>query len=109
MKNMSKSSTTAPVSSSASSAERSETKDPANVKAAELVGRLHDALEAVGYQGHDLESFLVRIAFCLFADDTGIFEPRDIFFDFLESRTREDGSDLGLWLSQLFPVTRGEP
>ena len=78
--------------------------DPANVKAAELVGRLHDALEAVGYQGHDLESFLVRIAFCLFADDTGIFEPRDIFFDFLESRTREDGSDLGLWLSQLFQV-----
>ena len=78
--------------------------DPANVRAAELVGRLHDALEAVGYQGHDLECFLVRIAFCLFADDTGIFEPRDIFFDFLESRTREDGSDLGLWLSQLFQV-----
>ena len=78
--------------------------DPANVKAAELVGRLHDVLEAVGYRGHDLESFLVRIAFCLFADDTGIFEPRDIFFDFLESRTREDGSDLGLWLSQLFQV-----
>ncbi|MYH45048.1 MAG: class I SAM-dependent DNA methyltransferase [Gammaproteobacteria bacterium] len=78
--------------------------DPANVKAAELVGKLHDALEAVGYQGHDLESFLVRIAFCLFADDTGIFEPRDIFFDFLESRTRQDGSDLGSSLSQLFQV-----
>ncbi|MYH46257.1 MAG: class I SAM-dependent DNA methyltransferase, partial [Gammaproteobacteria bacterium] len=78
--------------------------DPANVKAAELVGKLHDALEAVRYQGHDLESFLVRIAFCLFADDTGIFEPRDIFFDFLESRTRQDGSDLGSSLSQLFQV-----
>ena len=78
--------------------------DPANVKAAELVGKLHDALEAVGYRGHDLERFLVRIAFCLFADDTGIFEPRDIFFDFLESRTGPDGADLGLWLSQLFQV-----
>ena len=78
--------------------------DPANVKAAELVGKLHDALEAVGYDGHDLECFLVRIAFCLFADDTGIFEPRDIFFDFLEARTSEDGADLGLWLSQLFQV-----
>ncbi len=78
--------------------------DPANVKAAELVGKLHDALEAVGYQGHDLECFLVRIAFCLFADDTGIFESRDIFFDFLESRTRQDGSDLGSSLSQLFQV-----
>ena len=42
--------------------------------------------------------------FCLFADDTGIFEPRDIFLDFLESRTREDGTDLGGWLAQLFQV-----
>ena len=78
--------------------------DPANIKAAEIVGKLHDALEAVNYRGYDLERYLVRIAFCLFADDTGVFEPRDIFFDFLESRTREDGSDIGLWLSQLFQV-----
>ena len=78
--------------------------DPANVKAAELVGRLHDALHEAGYRGHDLERFLVRIVFCLFADDTGIFEPRDIFLDFLETRTGEDGADLGLWLSQLFQV-----
>ena len=50
--------------------------DPVNIKAAELVGQLHDALEAAGYRGHDLERFLVRTVFCLFADDTGIFEPR---------------------------------
>ena len=78
--------------------------DPANIKAAELVGRLHDALHEAGYKGHDLERFLVRIVFCLFADDTGIFEPRDIFLDLLEERTGEDGADLGLWLSQLFQV-----
>ena len=78
--------------------------DPANIKAAELVGRLHDALHEAGYRGHNLERFLVRIVFCLFADDTGIFEPRDIFLDFLEERTSEDGADLGLWLSQLFQV-----
>ena len=78
--------------------------DPVNVKAAELVGRLHDALHKAGYRGHDLERFLVRIVFCLFADDTGIFEPRDIFLDFLETRSGEDGADLGLWLSQLFQV-----
>ena len=78
--------------------------NPANVKAAELVGRLHDALDEAGYRGHDLERFLVRVVFCLFADDTGIFEPRDIFLDFLETRTSEDGADLGLWLSQLFQV-----
>ena len=77
--------------------------DPANIKAAELVGRLHDALKEAGYQGHNLERFLVRIVFCLFADDTGIFE-RDIFLDFIETRTREDGSDLGALLTQLFQV-----
>ena len=78
--------------------------DPANIKAAELVGRLHDVLEESGYRGHDLERFLVRIVFCLFGDDTGIFEPRDIFLEFIESRTSEDGADLGPWLSKLFEV-----
>ena len=78
--------------------------DPANVKAAELVGRLHDALDAAGYRDHDLQRFLVRLVFCLFADDTGIFEPRDIFFDFIETRTGEDGADLGPWLAQIFQV-----
>ena len=78
--------------------------DPANVRAAELVGRLHDALDEAGYRGHDLERFLVRTVFCLFADDTGIFEPRDIFLDFVETRTGEDGADLGPWLAQLFQV-----
>ena len=78
--------------------------DPVNIEAAELVGRLHDALDDAGYRGHDLEQFLVRIVFCLFADDTGVFEPRDILFDFLDSRTRQDGSDLGAMLAQLFQV-----
>ena len=78
--------------------------DPANIAAAELVGRLHDALDAAGYCGHDLERFLVRIVFCLFADDTGIFEPRDIFLDLIEERTSEDGSDTGSRLAELFQV-----
>ena len=78
--------------------------DPANIEAAELVGRLHDALADAGHGGHDLERFLVRVVFCMFADDTGVFEPRDIFLDFLETRTGEDGADLGPWLAQLFEV-----
>ena len=76
--------------------------DPANIRAAELVGQLHDALRASGWRGHDLERFLVRLVFCLFADDTGLFEPRDIFLEFLETRTGEDGADLGPWLAQIF-------
>ena len=78
--------------------------DPANIEAAELVGRLHDALADAGHRGHDLERFLVRVVFCMFADDTGVFEPRDIFLDFIESRTGGDGADLGPWLAQLFEV-----
>ena len=78
--------------------------DPVNIEASELIARLHDALKASGYDGHDLELFLVRIVFCLFADDTGIFEPRDIFLQFIEERTSVDGADLGPWLARLFQV-----
>jgi hypothetical protein len=78
--------------------------DPVNIEASELVGKLHDALKDSGYVGHDLERFLVRLLFCLFADDTGIFEPRDIFSALITERTNPDGSDTGLWISQLFEV-----
>ena len=44
------------------------------------------------------------MVFCLFADDTGIFEPRDIFLQFIEERTSPDGSDLGPYLARLFQV-----
>jgi len=78
--------------------------DPVNIEASELMGHLHDKLKETGYEGHDLERFLVRLLFCLFADSTGIFEPPGIFADFIRDRSRQDGSDLGGWLSQLFEV-----
>lgn len=77
--------------------------DPVNIEAAELMGRLHDGLKAIGYSGHALELYLVRLLFCLFADDTGIFE-KDIFHEFIERKTNEDGSDLAAHLAQLFQV-----
>jgi hypothetical protein len=40
--------------------------------------------------------------FCLFAEDTGIFSPKDAFSDLLETFTNEDGSDSGPVLDQLF-------
>ena len=83
--------------------------DPVNIEASELIARLHDALKASGYDGRDLELFLVRTVFCLFADDTGIFAPRDIFLDFIEERTAPDGSDLGPWLMRLFQVLDTPP
>ncbi|WP_026608036.1 class I SAM-dependent DNA methyltransferase [Methylocapsa acidiphila] len=78
--------------------------DPVNIEASELMGRLHDALKASGYVGHDLERLLVRLVFCLFADSTGIFEPRGIFHDLILQRTAEDGSDIGRLLNELFDV-----
>lgn len=81
-----------------------ETQAGVTVKAAELMGRLHDALEASGYVGHDLEQLLVRLLFCLFADDTGIFQPKDIFLQLIDNDTRPDGGDTGNMLSELFDV-----
>jgi hypothetical protein len=78
--------------------------DPVNIIASELMGKLHDALKASGYDGHDLERFLVRLLFCLFADDTGIFEPKDILHELISGRTNVDGSDTGAWLQTLFEV-----
>ena len=77
--------------------------DPANIKAAELMGKLHDRLEEIGYTGHPLEVYLVRILFCLFAEDTTIFD-KQLFQDFIEQRTAVDGSDLAARIQELFQV-----
>lgn len=77
--------------------------DPVNIKAAERMGRLHDKLKAIGYTGHELEVYLVRLLFCLFAQDTSIFERRQLQ-DLIEQRTAEDGQDLAQWLGHLFEV-----
>jgi len=84
--------------------QRIEAQDPVNIKAAERMGKLHDRLRASGYEGHALEVLLVRLLFCLFAEDTTLFEPRGSFRDFLENSTREDGSDLGPQLTLLFQI-----
>lgn len=76
--------------------------DPVNIEAAELMGVLHDELKVIGYDGHDLEVLLVRLLFCLFADDTGIFMPRGVLKQFIHERTSEDGSDLAGRLTELF-------
>lgn len=77
---------------------------PANVKASQLMGKLHQALAETGYGGHDLEVLLVRLLFIMFADDTRIFNNKDQFLDLIERRTAYDGSDLGRWLSDLFEM-----
>ena len=77
--------------------------DPANITAAELMGNLHDRLKDIGYSGHPLEVYLVRVLFMLFAEDTTIFYKQQ-FQDYIEQRTHEDGSDLAAKLQELFQV-----
>ncbi len=77
--------------------------DPVNIAVAEKMGELHDALLESGYQGHKLEVFLVRLVYCLFADDTGIF-PKDHFRFFLDDKTDETGANTGAMLSLLFQI-----
>jgi hypothetical protein len=77
--------------------------DPVNIRAAEKLGDLHDELLDSGYVGHNLEVFLVRLVYTLFADDTGIF-PKDHFHYFLENRTNPNGFDTGSTLSLIFQM-----
>jgi hypothetical protein len=82
--------------------------DPVNIRAAELMGKLHDSLRDIGYVGYDLEVYLVRLLFCLFAEDTSIFD-RKLFQEYIETRTKSDGSDLAYHLDALFDTLNTHP
>ncbi|MGE5298827.1 MAG: class I SAM-dependent DNA methyltransferase [Acidobacteriota bacterium] len=77
--------------------------DPVNRKAAESMARLHNQLRDDKYTGHDLEVLLVRLVFCMFADDAGIFDQHTLA-DYIKQRTSSDGSDLGSRLIQIFQI-----
>jgi type I restriction-modification system DNA methylase subunit len=80
---------------------------PINVEAVGRLGSLYDAMKEGGYPDHDLQEFLVRIMFCLFAEDTGVFEPES-FTDLITERTAEDGSNLGVTLNYAFETLNKE-
>ena len=77
-----------------------DTKIEDNVKAAEKMAKLHDALKASGYDGHDLQVYLVRLLFCLFANDTSIF-PKGNLYKYVQ-KSNANGSDLSDRISRLF-------
>ena len=74
-----------------------------DVEAAEKLGLLHDLLEDDGFGGKALDVWMVRTLFCLFADNAGIFET-GIFRALIETRSAEDGSDLGALITRLHRV-----
>lgn len=82
--------------------------NPADVKAAEKLAKLHDEIRAYNEYNsdddlHDLNIFITRLLFCFFAEDTGIF-AENLFTNFIKQFTKEDGSDLGEMLGQAFQV-----
>lgn len=79
-----------------------------NRQAAERMASLHDTLRTIGYDGHPLEVYLVRLLFCLFAEDTEIFEPGQ-FARFIREHTAPNGSDLASKIGSLFEVLDTPP
>ena len=78
-----------------------------NTDASYKMAKLHDALKENGYSGHELEVYLVRLLFCLFADDTGVFE-KGAFYNYIKV-SNPDGSDLSGRLSLLFSTLDTPP
>lgn len=82
--------------------------NPADVKAAEKLAKLHDELRAYNDFSsesdiHDLNIFITRLLFCFFAEDTGIFEE-GLFTDSIRRYTKPDGTDLSQYLDESFNV-----
>ncbi|MET0012588.1 MAG: DNA methyltransferase [Sedimenticola sp.] len=85
-----------------------QSENPADIKAAERMGRLYDLIlennpAESDAERHALNIFLSRLLFCYFAEDTGIFAD-DQFTNAVASHTEEDGSDLQAYLQKLFTV-----
>lgn len=75
--------------------------------AAYKLGELYDILvtdnpDWVAKGSHQLNIFLSRLLFCFFAEDTGIFEIKNLFTEALANNTKADGSDVDEFLSLLF-------
>jgi hypothetical protein len=80
----------------------------ADIKAATKLGQLYDLIlqdnpELISCKEnkHALNLFFARLLFCLFAEDTGIFED-SLFINSLATHSSEDGSDLQKFFESLF-------
>lgn len=81
---------------------------PVNIKAAEAMGNLYDMLKASNYPEDDLNLLLIRLVFCMFAEDADIFE-KNKFSEYVFSRVGEDGSGMGATLTDVFTVLNTKP
>ena len=79
--------------------------NPADIRAAERFAKLYDVIvkDNPNATRKGLNLFLIRVLFCLFAEDTDIFE-KNLFTTRLKELTKLDGSDLDSFIGQLFSV-----
>lgn len=76
---------------------------PVNIKAAEKMGELYDFLKESNYNPDYLDKYLIRIVFCLFAEDSGLFE-RNLFNRYIAAHTSDDGTDTGSAIDTIFQL-----
>ncbi|WP_193087960.1 DNA methyltransferase [Advenella sp. FME57] len=81
---------------------------PADLKASEKMGQLFDLIRERNELTkpkdiHALNVFLTRLLFCFYAEDTGIFDDRQMTST-LQACTKEDGSDVDQFFTDLFAV-----
>ena len=86
----------------------------ADVRATKHISRFFDAVRdanpgwSTEADRHAMNLFMVRVLFCLFAEDVGIFEA-DLFKSALIQSTQVDGSDLAAFLDGAFVHMATEP
>ncbi len=86
-----------------------------SLQAGELVGKLYDALlkqyhsPASPEELKSLNMLCVRLVFCLYAEDAGIFGGHDMFYDYLKKKADKDIGSVRRALKDLFLVLDQKP
>ncbi len=81
-----------------------------SLKAGEIVGRLYDVLEKQYVQPmtpeayQSLNKLCVRLVFCLYAEDSGLFETKSQFHDYLVSQGKVGVNRINAALKDLFRI-----
>jgi hypothetical protein len=70
-----------------------------NQEAARKIANVYDAIDRKGYNSNDIAILLARLLFCMFAEDTGIFDKKQ-FENYIQEQTT--GKTLGDHLLALF-------
>jgi len=77
-------------------------------KATEILTKMYNSLKKENYEEEELMTFIVRLMFCLFAEDAEIFYKKNALYELVKNHSKSDGSDLGALFTQLF-LTLNKP